>query len=331
MIMIDLNIDLSEKLSFKYSNGVPKGYDVSQIQYTFDFIDLVLKRDSSIDDAIKGVSNEYGLSENYLKDYLIENKYVLNKGNNEDISQKLKTYNTKTLKKMLKKHGLKASGKRKKIEERIIENNLFGNNYYLSSKSKVFHKNKKRRIRIFNKFLSQYYYFNEFNEYYMDNYRKKEEKIPIEFINQHLIKSIENKNHRLFTLNNQVLVELYYEKENNKKMLEHVLKNFCINLNPVWKIDDLKNHGGIPKRTYDYLILLNDKIGRNRIITAYFVVWDSFNFEKVIVSKYTGYRYLKDILNLKSIYKINEDLESKFYSNSNLKIKKIIQKTLFDF
>ena len=35
-----------------------------------------------------------------------------------------------------------------KIEKRIFDNNLIGNDYYISSKSKVFYKNKKRRIRI---------------------------------------------------------------------------------------------------------------------------------------------------------------------------------------
>ena len=61
------------------------------------------------------------------------------------------------------------------------------------------------------------------------------------------------------------------------------------------------------------------------------MVWDSFNFDEIIVSKYDGYRCLKDILNFKDRYKINADLDKRFYSNENLKIKKITQKTLFDF
>ena len=49
------------------------------------------------------------------------------------------------------------------------------------------------------------------------------------------------------------------------------------------------------------------------------------------MSKYEGYRILKDILNLKDYNKINHDLDSRFYENEDLKIKTIIQKTLFDF
>lgn len=323
-------MDLNEKLSLKYPNKVPEGYDVSQIQYTYDFIYLVYKRDASIEGALRGVANEYGLSEEFLLDYLVENKYLLSKKDSDGIS-KIKSLNTKALKKILKKHGLKTSGKRERIEQRIIENNLLGGGYYLSSKSRVFYKNKNRRIRIFEKVLFDYYYFCEFNDYYMDNFQKKEDKVPVEFIRKHINKAIEDENHRMFTLNNQVMAELYYKRESYKNMMEHVLKNFCINLNPVWKVDELKDHGGIPLETYDNLMFLKDTLGKNRIISAYFVVWDSFNFEKFIVSKYVGYRCLKDLLNFKDYRKILKDLDENYYSNSDLKIKTVTQKTLFDF
>ena len=322
---------MSEKFSLKYSGDVPEGYDVSQLQYTFDFIYLVFKRDASIDGAIRGVANEYGLSEDFLLDYLVENKYLLGKVDRDEFSRKIKQYNTKTLKKLLKQHGLKASGKREKIEERILESGLLGNNYYLSSKSRVFYKNKKRRNRIYNQYLHDHYYFDEFNEFYMDNFRKKEENIPIEFINQHIAKSVEDKNHRTYIYNNHIMAMHFFSKENYRKMLEYVLKNYCMNLNPIWKIDNLSEHGGFPVETYDNLIFLQDKLSRNTVINTYYLVWDSFNFERIIVPKYDGYRCLKDILNLKDYHKIIDDLGRRFYSNEDLKIKRITQKTLFDF
>lgn len=329
--MIDYNLDLTDKISYKYPNDVPKDYDVSPIQYTYDFVYLVFKRDASIDSAIRGVANEYNLSESELNDFLIENKYILNKTNKNEFSKQLKKYNTKSLKKILKKYGLKTSGKREKIEQRIFEHKLLGSDYYLSSKSRIFYKNKRRRVRIFEKYLFEYYYFKEFNEFYMDNYRKREEKIPIAFIDRHISKSVENKNHKLFCLNNQIMAQHFKEKENFKKMLEYTLNDYCINLNPVWKLDDLKNHEGLCDETYDNLIFLNDKIGKNRIISAYFAIWNSFNFEKILVPKYAGYKYLKKILNDYNCQKINEDLNNNFYLNDDVKIKTITQKTLFDF
>lgn len=320
-----------EKFSLKYDGEVPKGYDVSEMEYTFEFIYLVLKRDASIDGALRGVANEYGLSEGYLRDYLIDYKYILAKSDADEFALQIKKYNTKTLKKILKKHGLKTSGKRDRIEQRIFENRLIGNEYYLSSKSKVFYKNKKRRFRIFNQYLADYYYFDEFNEFYMDNYRKKEAKIPIEFINQHINKSVEDKNHKNFTFNSYIMAQHFFDKENFKKMLEYVLKVYCMNLNPVWKIDELDNHGGFSKEIYDCLIFLQGKLGRNIVINTYYLVWDSFNFDKLIMSKYEGYRCLKDILNYKDYNKIVRDLKNRYYANDDLKIKKITQKTLFDF
>ena len=76
--MMDYNNDL-EKFSLKYDNNVPKGYDFSEIQLIFDFIYLVLKSNASIDNAIEGAAYEYGVSESYLRDYLIENKYIINR------------------------------------------------------------------------------------------------------------------------------------------------------------------------------------------------------------------------------------------------------------
>ena len=322
--------DFNGKFSLKYSE-VPKDYDISEIQFVFDFIYLVFKRDVDIDNAIESVSNDYGLSKGYLKDYLIENKNILNKSNEDEFLKQVEKLNTKSLKKLLKKHGLKASGKRKKIIERIKDNNLLAGDYYLSSKSKVFYKNKKRRVNIFNSLPQDFYYFNDFNEYYMDNFRKKVDKIPVDFISRYVNKAIGEEDHKMFTSNNSVLAEHFYLKNDYKSMLEYVLKIFCINLNPIWKIDDLDNHEGLSQDSYDILLFLYDKLGKNRIISAYFVVWDSFNFEKIIVSKYAGYKYLKDILNNKDYFRIVEDLDKKYYSNVDLKIKKIVQKTLFDF
>lgn len=331
MIIMEFSQDLSDKLSLEYPDDVPNDYDVSQIQFTYDFIYSVLKDNSAIADAVRIVSRKYDLSEGYLNDYLIENKYVLDKTNKNEFAKELKKYNTKSLKRILKKHGVKASGKREKIEKRILDYNLLGNSYRLSSKSKIFYKNKKRRVRIFDKYLTDHYYFREFNEFYMDNYRKKEGKIPIEFIKRHISKSIRDKDHTKFTINNHIMAQHYCKKENYKKMLGYALKNYCINLNPVWKIDDLKKHGGPSLQDYNMLLFLNDKIGKNRIISAYSAVWNSFNFEKIIVSKYAGYIYLKKILNGYDYHKIIQDLENNFYSNEDIKIKKITQKTLFDF
>ena len=324
-------MSFNEKKSLKYPDEAPRDYGISEMQYTFDFICLVLKRDSSIDKAIGDVANKYGLSESFLKDYLAENKYILSKANADELSERLKKHNTKSLKRILKSHGLKTSGKRERIERRILENNLLGGEYHLSSKSKVFYKNKKRRIRIFNDYLSKHYYFREFNEFYMDNYRKKEARIPVEFINLHIRKAVEEKNHLNYLFNNRVMADHYLKMESPRKMLEFVLKNYCMNLNPVWKIGELEGHFAITLETYENLISLRDILGKNAIINTYYLIWDSFNFEKIIVSKYDGYRCLKDMLNIKDYNKINMDLSKRFYSNDDLKIKTITQKTLFDF
>ena len=320
-----------DKLSIKYDDNVPKGYDVSKIQYTFDFIYLVLRRDATIDVAISEVSDKYGISQEYLKDYLIENKYILDKTKKHEFKKQLKQYSTKTLKRILKKHGLRKSGKRETIENRIFESSLLRNNYQLSSKSKVFFKNKKRRIRIYNEYLSEYYYFNEFNEYYMDNFRKKEAKIPVEYIKVHINKAYDDENHKKYTYNTQVMIEHYHQTEKYRKMLEYVLRMYCMNINPIWKIDSLKEHGGFHISVYNNLIMLQGRLGKNSIISNYYLIWDSFNFDRIIVPKYEGYRILKDILHLKDYQNIIKDLNERFYDNEDLKIKKITQKTLFDF
>ena len=320
-----------EKHSLIYKGDVPKDYDISQMQFTFDFIFLVLKRDTAIGKAIGKISDKYGLAEDYLKDYLVENKYLINKSNAIEFSKQIKSYNTKSLKKILKKNGLKTSGKREKIEKRIYDNKLLGNNCYLSSKSKIFYKNKKRRMGIFNDDLIDHYYFNEFNDFYMDNYRKKKANIPIEFINRHINRAIESKSHEDFISNNNIMAQHFFKKEDYRKMLTYVLRNFCMGLNPIWKIDDLKDHTGILSGTYEDLKFLENKLSKNIITYAYYPIWDSFEFDRIVVSKYEGYRILKDLLNLKDIDKINQYLSNQFYQNDDLKIKKIIQKTLFDF
>ena len=107
--MLDFN---QEKLSIKYSGNVPHDYDISLVQVTFDFIYSVLKNETTIDNAVKDISKRYALSEEYLFDYFLENKFIIDKTNKNDFFELLKNYNTKSLKRMLKEHGLKTSGKR---------------------------------------------------------------------------------------------------------------------------------------------------------------------------------------------------------------------------
>ena len=329
--MFDQINSFDKKFSINYPDGnVPDNYDISEMQFTFDFIYLVYKHNLSIDNAIYEVAFKYTIPSDDLKNYLVENNYILSKTTRSEYLNQIKKYNTKSLKKILKANGLKNSGKREKIEERIIEHKLIDRDFVLSYKSKLFYKNKKRRMSIFDEFFKDYYFFDEFNDYYMDNFRKKKNKIPIDYVNCHIEKAINDKNHRNYILNLQILSEIYYRYEHHKNMLECVLKMYCVNINPVWEFDDLSEHG-FAIEIYDLLQYLEEVMGKNRIISAYFAVWDSFNFESFIMSKYTGYVYLKDILNHKDYHTILQDLCTKFYWNDDVKVKKVIQKTLFDF
>ena len=186
-------------------------------------------------------------------------------------------------------------------------------------------------MRIFNRYLIDYYYFDEFNEFYMENYRKKVAKIPVGFINLHITRSVEDKDHERFIMNNQIMAQHFYKKEEYRNALEYVLKNYCMNINPIWKINELKDHTGILRDTYDQLTILEEELSKNTIINIYYLIWDSFNFDRIIIPKYESYRYLKSILNGKDCDRLNKDLADRFYRNEDLKIKKITQKTLFDF
>ena len=165
----------------------------------------------------------------------------------------------------------------------------------------------------------------------MDNFRKKEDNIPIEFINIHINKAIEEKSHENYICNTQVMTEHFFIKDDYRKMLEYQLNEYCMSINPIWKIDELDGHAGLDIKTYENLLFLQNELSRNIIINTFYLVWDSFDFERIVVSKYDAYRCLKDILNKKDYNKINNDLKNRFYENEHLRIKKITQKTLFDF
>lgn len=115
------DLDLDEKISFKYADNVPEGYDVSEIQYTFDFIDLVFKEDVDIEGSIERVAKKYNLDKFEFKKYLIDNKYILTKIDKREFSNEIKKYTTKHLKRILKSNGLRKSGKRHNLEKRILE------------------------------------------------------------------------------------------------------------------------------------------------------------------------------------------------------------------
>ena len=72
--------------------------------------------------------------------------------------------------------------------------------------------------------------------------------------------AVEEKNHKSFISNNRIMSEHFFKKENFRQMLEYVLKVFCMNINPIWKIDDLKEHVGVYMDVYNDLGLLKEEL-----------------------------------------------------------------------
>ena len=139
---IDLKFNIEGPYSLKYT--------YEELEPNFKFkntlpivkfnICTLINEGISVDDAVFHIGKENKIDPYSLKTELIDEGYIVEGLNVNDLKNKYETYNPKQLKKILKKYKLKRSGSKEELIERLIENipedEIPFDSYKLSPKAK---------------------------------------------------------------------------------------------------------------------------------------------------------------------------------------------------
>ena len=117
---IDLKFKIENHHSLKYSSDVESRFNFENVLLpNAKYKACVLINEGvGVDDVVFGIGMDNKIEPNSLKTELIDDGYLVEGLNRDDLKSKYENYNPKQLKKILKKHKLKRSGSKEELIER---------------------------------------------------------------------------------------------------------------------------------------------------------------------------------------------------------------------
>ena len=222
---------------FRYSE-VLLPHAIFQVCDWMDFSD-------DLDDVVLDVGEDFGIEPNVLKDIVIGENYIIDNSNDDYIIGKLKTYNPKQLKKILREHKLKRSGSKDELIKRLLDNvpkfELPFSIYELTDKGKDLINDSEREF--FSEHLNKYSYA-EFKEYYPDGDFKTN---LIGFFNKHKALSKKREDYFGYLNASYSIANVYYSMEDFSNAVYNIIENLIFDINCIY----------LDEKFYDYYAPLN--------------------------------------------------------------------------
>jgi len=226
------------------------------------------------------------------------------------------------LKDILRDNGLKVSGKKQELIDRIGESDISFDEFvsdklFLTQKGKDY-LNYYSWIELYMNFLSMFD-FDDFNRFHDVNDGDFNE-IVSEYLDEH-IKLAKKKRDFDYLINCFSSKAIFAElDENMDDSLKWEMRRFCLAINPVY-LDKSYYNFYIPlnKENIDNLRLLDDKFSIDMLMDSFDESWDYFKFNRCIVSKDDAKAILKRLLNNHEDLKlINKEIKDMYFGKNRI-------------
>ena len=302
--------DLFKRLDRKYKleeidYGIeyPTSYDLDQYQ-----ILKLIDEYHNLDLAFL-ILSDLKLPQDIFADLLFEGGYVtyeITKETWSDFANNEFTVND--LKDILKMNGLKVSGRKQELIDRIAENDIsfdgfISDKLFLTEKGKNY-LNEYSWIGLYMEFLRKFD-FDEFYRFYDDADGNFNE-IVSEYLDEHikLAKKSKDFNYLIDCFSSKAIFSEL--DENLDEALKWEMRRFCLSINPIYlDMSFLSFDLPLNQENIDNLRILKEQFSIETIMDSFEESWDYFKFNKFIVSgedaKLTLEKLLDNHENLKSV------------------------------
>ena len=311
-----------------YGKEYPTSYDLDQFKL-LKFIDEYHNLDLAflIINNLKlpqEISSELLFSEGYVT-YEITKETWSDFANNDLIVDDLKD--------ILRDNGLKVSGKKQELIDRIGESDISFDEFvsdklFLTQKGKDY-LNDYSWIELYMNFLNMFD-FDDFNRFHDVNEGNFSE-IVSKYLDEHIKLAKKNKDFD-YLINCFSSKAIFAElDENLDDALNWEMRRFCLAINPVY-LDKPYYNFYIPlnQENIDNLRLLNDEFSIEMLMDSFDGSWDYFKFNSYIVSKEDAKAILKRLLdNHEDLKLINKEIKDKYFGKN--RINDTLQTDLTDY
>lgn len=235
---------LKEKLSYKHSinNIVEKNDEFGEdylitLAMCYIIDNLNIRNHYEIFDL---AANKYNLTGHDLRKIMAKKKYITYAVEESDWFEEAQQFSVSELKEILLKNNIKQSGNKSDLIERIQLNvslDKVKSKVPKITKSGYQFKENSLPILYHNKYLEKYVY-EEFEKFYNNSKKTSIVDITIDFLEKHIEKAINTRNHNQLTDSLRLQSMLYADTQDIEEVLRIELKIFLININMLY-VDDV--------------------------------------------------------------------------------------------
>ena len=315
---------LNEKLSYKHSitNIVEKIDECSDeylmilaICYIIDNLNV-----NNYYEIFYLASEHFDLNDYDLRKVMEEKKFLTY--DVVDWFEEAQEYTVSELKDILLKNNIKQSGNKKELVERInlnISLDKIKSKVPKISKLGFQFKEDNNLLLYHNKFLKKYVY-EEFKDFYENSNKDNIDEITISFLDKHIQKAINYKNHGQLIDSIQLQTQLYYDVKDIEEVLRLELKIFLINVNMLF-IDKVyyEYYDPIKEDTYNNLRNLRYEYDFEEMVFLLTLIYGDFDENDLNISLDESVDILRRLLEQNSLSNLNNRIK---YNNYSIKMDK---------
>lgn len=211
---------------------------------------------------------------------------------------------------ILKKMGIPAFGKRKKLLKLVLDNlsqkEVGSGEYDLTEEGEKFLKDF-QWVDIYD-YCLDYFEFDDFYKFFDEHDGEDYTKLTLDYLDEHIKQAHEKQDFLYFNDCCDSKVMFYLYDENFKEVLNEELKNFICRLNPFYDYSDVYREFNVFE--YEAIDNINEcftQLPDVDIEKLFYEIWEDMDISKEFISKEDGFKILERLLNEESIFDISDE------------------------
>ncbi len=262
----------------------------------------VIDISNSIDVAFYSNSHDPSLREHVINEGLTTDEV-----NDETWGEYAHIYTVKELKEMLKNRGLKVSGRKQELIDRLAADGIdysqfYNERFFITKKGRAFLEDHKW-IEIYDKFLKNFN-FADFNKFCLSSDGEPYD-MAHEYLDAHIKKAYEVKDLEYMVDCLSIKSRLYIDKYDKCSALKCILRIFCLSLNPI----GFEYHSLLRTSVFENLKDLSEVISKKEILKCFDDTWEDIRFDEYLFDKKEAKDILEQLLVNPDCTKHNIELE----------------------